>query len=133
MSGLAIGVVGALVLGWAELANILTGTANGPAARSTAFAAGWTVIAVPAHPRWLGFSRRSRRRWSGRRSRRSRRSSDRGRRGRGLRGAHAWLIERSHRNWTAPPRRGIAPFLLSLPPAAATGAVKRRRRRIRDT
>ena len=36
MSGMAIGVVGALVLGWAELANIWTGTANGPAARSTA-------------------------------------------------------------------------------------------------
>ena len=53
MSGMAIGVVGALVLGWAELANIWTGAANGPAARSTAFAAGWTVIAVVlAHSRW---------------------------------------------------------------------------------
>ena len=35
MSGMAIGVVGALVLGWAELVNIWTGTANGPAARAT--------------------------------------------------------------------------------------------------
>ena len=33
-------------------------------------------------------------------------------------------IERSHRNWTAPPRRGIALVLLSLlAGAAATGAV----------
>ena len=51
MSGMAIGVVGAFVLGWAELANIWTGTANGPAARSTALAAGWTLIAVSSPTR----------------------------------------------------------------------------------
>ena len=117
MSGMAIGVVGALVLGWAELANIWTGTANGPAARSTAFAAGWTVIAVVlAHSRWPALFLA------------------------GVAGVVAgavvlgaagevrivvvaaavcaaltlgW-IERSRRNWTAPPRRGIALVLLSL-------------------
>jgi hypothetical protein len=127
MSGMAIGVVGALVLGWAELANIWTGTANGPAARSTAFAAGWTVIAVVlAHSRWPALFLA------------------------GVAGVVVgalvlgaagevrivvvaaavcaaltlgW-IERSHRNWTAPPRRGIALVLLSLlAGAAATGAV----------
>ena len=127
MSGMAIGVVGALVLGWAELANIWTGTANGPAARSTAFAAGWTVIAVVlAHSRWpalflagvagvvVG-------------------ALDLGAAGevRIVVVAAAvcaaltlgW-IERSHRNWTAPPGRGIALVLLSLlAGAAATGAV----------
>ena len=127
MSGMAIGVVGALVLGWAELANIWTGTANGPAARSTAFAAGWTVIAVVlAHSRWPALF---------------------------LAGVAGMVIgalvlgaagevrivvvaaavcaaltlgwiERSHRNWTAPPRRGIAFVLFSLlAGAAATGAV----------
>ena len=127
MSGMAIGVVGALVLGWAELANIWTGTANGPAARSTAFAAGSTVIAVVlAHSRWPALF---------------------------LAGVAGMVvgalelgaagevrivvvaaavcaaltlgwIERSHRNWTAPPRRGIALVLLSLlAGAAATGAV----------
>ena len=55
MSGMAIGVVGALVVGWAELANLWTGTANGPAARSTAFAAVWTLLAVVfAYSRWPG-------------------------------------------------------------------------------
>jgi hypothetical protein len=127
MAGMAIGVVGALVLGWAELANTWTGTANGPAARSTAFAAGWTVIAVVlAHSRWPALFLT------------------------GVAGVVAgaavlgaagevrivvvaaavcaaltlgW-IERSHRNWTAPPRRGIALVLLSLlAGAAATGAV----------
>jgi hypothetical protein len=127
MSGMAIGVVGALVLGWAELANIWTGTANGPAARSTAFAAGSTVIAVVlAHSRWPALFLA------------------------GVAGivigalelgaagevrivvvaaavcaalTLSW-IERSHRNWTAPPRRGIALVLLSLlAGAAATGAV----------
>jgi hypothetical protein len=127
LSGLAIGVVGALILGWAELTNIWTGTANGPAARSTLFAAGWTLVAVVlAHSRWpalfLG----------------------------GVAGVVAgalvlgaagevrivvvavavcaaltlgW-IERSHRNWTAPPRRGTALVLLALlAGAAANGAV----------
>ncbi len=127
MSGMAIGVVGALVLGWAELANIWTGTANGPAARSTLFAAGWTLIAVVlAHSRWPALFLA------------------------GVAGVVVgalvlgaagevrivvvaaavcaaltlgW-IERSHRNWTAPPRRGIALVLLSLlAGAAATGAV----------
>ncbi len=127
MSGMAIGVVGALVLGWAELANIWTGTANGPAARSTAVAAGCTVIAVV-----LAHSRRPALFLAG------------------VAGVVVgalvlgaagevrivvvaaavcaaltlgW-IERSHRNWTAPPRRGIALVLLSLlAGAAATGAV----------
>ena len=127
MSGMAIGVVGALVLGWAELANIWTGTAHGPAARSTAFAAGWTLIAVVlAHSRWPALFLA------------------------GVAGVVIWAlvlgaagevrivvvaaavcaaltlgwIERSHRNWTAPPRRGIAVVLLSLlAGAAATGAV----------
>ena len=127
MSGVAIGVVGALVLGWAELANIWTGTANGPAARSTAFAAGCTVIAVVlAHSRWPALFLA------------------------GVAGVVVgalvlgaggevrivvvaaavcaaltlgW-IERSHRNWTAPPRRGVALLLLSLlAGAAASGAV----------
>ena len=127
MSGMAIGVVGALVLGWAELANIWTGTANGPAARSTLFAAGWTLIAVVlAHSRWPALFLT------------------------GVAGVVVgalvlgaagevrivvvaaavcaaltlgW-IERSHRNWTAPPRRGVALVLLSLlAGAAATGAV----------
>jgi hypothetical protein len=115
------------VLGWAELANVWTGTANGPAARSTVFAAGWTVIAVLlAHSRWPALFLA------------------------GVAGvvvgalvlgaagevrivvvaaaACAALtlgwIERSHRHWTAPPRRGIALVLLSLlAGAAATGAV----------
>ena len=127
MPGMAIGVVGALVLGWAELANIWTGTANGPAARSTAFAAAWTVIAVVlAHTRWPALFLA------------------------GVAGvvsgalvlgaagevrivvvAAAVLgaltlgwIERSQRNWTAPPRRGVALVVLSLlAGAAATGAV----------
>ena len=127
MSGMAIGVVGALALGWAELANIWTGTANGPAARSTLFAAGATLIAVLlAHSPWPALFLA------------------------GVAGVVAgalylgaagevrivvvaaavcaaltlgW-IERSHRNWTAPPRRGIALVLLSLlAGAAAAGAV----------
>ena len=127
MSGMAIGVVGALVLGWAELANIWTGTANGPAARSTAFAAGWTLIAVVfAHSRWpalflagvvglvagalaLGAAGEV-----------------------GIVAVAAAVcaaltlgwIERSRRNWTAPPRRGVALVFLSLLAGmAATGAV----------
>jgi len=127
LPGLAIGVVGALVLGWAELANIWTGTANGPAARSTAFAAGWTVVAVVlAHSRWPALFLT------------------------GVAGVvHGALvlgaasevrivvvaaavcaaltlgwIERSRRNWTATPRRGVALVLLSLlAGAAAAGAV----------
>src|SRR5262249_42032448 len=114
---MAIVVVGALVLGWAELANVWTGTANGPAARSTAFAAGWTVLAVVAarSPRpalFLGG-------------------------GAGMVGGALVLgaggevrmvvvvaavcaalplgwIEGSHRHWTARPRRGVALMLLSL-------------------
>jgi hypothetical protein len=127
MSGMAIGVVGALVLGWAELANIWTGTANGPAARSTLFAAGSTLVAVVfAHSRWpalflagvagvvlgalvLGAAGEVR-----------------------IVAVAAAVcaaltlgwIERSHRNWTAPPRRGVALVLLSLlAGAAASGAV----------
>ena len=127
MSGMAIGVVGALVLVWAELANIGTGTANGPAARSTAFAAGWTLVAVVlAHSRWpalflagvvglvaaalsLGAAGEV-----------------------GIVAVAAAVcaaltlgsIERSRRNWTAPPRRGIALVVVSLLAGmAATGAV----------
>jgi hypothetical protein len=127
MFQMAIGVVGGLVLGWAELANIWTGTANGPAARSTAFAAGCTAIAVLlAHSRWPALFLA------------------------GVAGVVVgavvlgaagevrivvvaaavcaaltlgW-IERSHRNWAAPPRRGVAVVLLSLlAGSAATGAV----------
>ena len=127
MSGMAIGVVGALVLGWAELANIWTGTANGPAARSTLFAAGWTLIAVVlAHSRWpalllIGVA-----------------GVVVGALVLGAAGevrvvvvaaavcaafTLGW-IERSYRNWTAPPRRGVALVLLSLlAGAAASGAV----------
>ena len=127
MSGMAIGVVGALALGWAELANIWTGTANGPAARSTLFAAGFTLVAVV-----LAHSRRPALFLAG------------------VAGVVAGAlvlgaagevrivvvatavcaaltlgsIERSRRNWTAPPRRGIALVLLSLlAGAAAAGAV----------
>jgi hypothetical protein len=127
MSGMAIGVVGALVLGWAELANIWTGTANGPAARSTAFAAGWTVIAVVlAHSHWPAL-------FLGGVAGVVVGAVDLGAAGevRIVVVAAAvcaaltlgW-IERSHRNWTAPPRRGIGLVLLSLlAGAAATGAV----------
>jgi hypothetical protein len=127
VSGMAMGVVGALTLGWAELANIWTGTANGPAARSTVFAAVGTLIAVVlAHSRWpalflVGVA--------------------------GIVAGALYLgaagevrivviaaavcaaltlgsIERSRRNWTTPPRRGIALVLLSLVAgAAAVGAV----------
>jgi hypothetical protein len=127
MSVMAIVVLGALVLGWAELANIWTGTANGPAARSTFFAAGWSLIAVVlAHSRWpaLFFA--------------------------GVAGVVIGAmvlgaggevevvvvaaavcaaltlggIERSRRNWTARPRRGFALVLLSLlAGATAAGAV----------
>jgi len=127
MSGMAIGLAGALVLGWAELANVWTGTANGPAARSTAFAAGWTVIAVVlAHSRWPALFLA-------------------GVAGVVVGALHlgaagevrivvvaaavcaaltlGW-IERSYRNWAVPPRRGVALVLLSLlAGAAATGAV----------
>ena len=127
MSGMAIGVVGALVLGWAELANIWTGTANGPAARSTLFAAGWTLIAVVlAHSRWpalflvgvagvvvgalvLGAAGEVRIVVVA---------------GAVCAALTLGWIERSHRNWAAPPRRGIALVLLSLlAGAAAIGAV----------
>jgi hypothetical protein len=127
MSGMAIGVVGALVLGWAELANIWTGTANGPAARATVFAAGGTLIAVV-----LAHSRRPALFLAG---------------VAGIVTGALYLgaasevrivvvaaavcaaltlgsIERSRRNWTAPPRRGIALVLLSLlAGAAAVGAI----------
>src|SRR4051812_46435552 len=122
MPGMGIGVGAALVLGWAELANVWTGTANGPAARSTAFAAGWTLIAmVFAHsPRpalfLIGVAGVVV--------------------GALVLGAAAEVrivvvatavcaaltlgwIERSHRNWSAPPRRGIALVLLSVLAGAA--------------
>ena len=92
MSGMAIGVVGALVLGWAELANIWTGTANGPAARSTALRSRMDVDRCRLRTLALAraLSRRSRRSGGrGARTRRSRRGWDRGRCGRGVRGAHA--------------------------------------------
>jgi hypothetical protein len=126
MSGMAICVVGALVLGWAEIANIATGNGNGPAARSTFLAAGWTVIAVVlAHSRWPALFLS------------------------GVAGVVAgalvlgaageveivavaaavsaaltlgW-IERSRRHWTAEPRRGIALVLLSLVAGAAAAGV----------
>jgi hypothetical protein len=126
MSGMAICVVGALVLGWAEIANIATGNGNGPAARSTFFAAGWTVIAVVlAHSRWPALFLLA------------------------VAGVVAgalvlgaageveivavaaavsaaltlgW-IERSRRHWTAESRRGIALVLLSLLAGAAAAGV----------
>lgn len=124
--GTTIVVVGLLVLGWAELANIWTGLLNGPAARSTLFAGGWTVIAVVlAQTRWPAL----------------------------FLGAVAGLvagalvlgaagevelvvvaaalcaalalgsIERSRRNWTGGPRRSAALLLLSLLAAAAAAGV----------
>src|SRR5262249_15493093 len=127
MSGIAVGVVGALVLGWAELANIWTGTSNGPAARATFFGAAFTAIAVLlAHSRWpaLFFA---------------------GAAGVVVGALHLGAagevrivvvgaavcaaltlgsIERSRRKWTTKPRRDIALVLLSLlAGAAAVGAV----------
>ncbi len=117
MSGMAIGVVGALLLGWAELTNIWTGTANGPVARSTVFAAGFTLITVVlAHSRWpalflIGVAGVVL--------------------GAVVLGAAGEVevvvvaaavcaaltlgwIERSQRNWSAPPRRETALVVLSL-------------------
>jgi hypothetical protein len=127
MPGMALAVVGALALGWAELANIWTGTANGPAARSTLFAAGCTLVAVVfAHSRRpalflagvvgvvvgalvLGAAGEVR-----------------------IVAVAAAVcaaltlgwIEQARRNWTAPPRRVITLVLLSLlAGATAAGAV----------
>lgn len=127
MSGMAIVALGPLVLGWAELANIWTGTANGPAARATFFAAGWSLIAVV-----LAHSRRPALFLVGVAGVVT---------GALVLGAGGEVevvvvaaavcaaltlgwIERSHRNWTARPRRGFALVLLSLlAGAAAAGAV----------
>ena len=138
MSGMAIGVVGALVLGWAELANIWTGTANGPAARSTALRS--RMDTDRRRPRALALaralSRRSRRRGGrGARSRCSRRGSDRGRRGRGVRGAHARL-DRTVAAATGLRRRGEASRSSSCRCSPARPLPEPcccRRRRIRDT
>ena len=125
--GTAIVVVGLLVLGWAELANIWTGLTNGPAARSTLFAGGWMVLAVVlVHSRWPALFLAA------------------------VAGVVAGAlvlgaageveavvvvaafcaaltlgsIERSRRNWTARPRRGAALVALSLLAAAvAVGVV----------
>jgi hypothetical protein len=126
MSGMAIGIGLALVLGWAELANIWTGGDNGPVARSTFFAAAWTVVAaVLAHSRWpalflagvagvvLG-------------------AVDLGAAGdiRTVVVAAAVCaaltlgsIEQSRRKWASPPRRGVAVVLLSLLVGAVSAAV----------
>lgn len=45
MAPAALIVGGLLVLGWSELANVLTGSTNGPAARSTFVAAGCSLLA----------------------------------------------------------------------------------------
>ena len=125
--GTAIVLVGLLVLGWAELANIWTGLLNGPAARSTLFAGGWTMIAaVLAHSRWPALFLAA---VAGLVA------------GALVLGAAGEVelvvvaaavcaaltlgwIERSRRNWTAQPRRGAALVMLSLlAAAAAAGAV----------
>lgn len=46
MSGVALILGGALVLGWAELVNVWSGVGAGPAARSTAVAGVCTLVAV---------------------------------------------------------------------------------------
>lgn len=124
--GTTIVVVGLLVLGWAELANIWTGLLNGPAARSTLFAGGWTVIAVVlAQSRWPALFLAA---VAGLVA------------GALVLGAAGEVelvvvaaalcaaltlgsIERSHRNWTAGPRRSAALLLLSLLAAAAAAGV----------
>jgi hypothetical protein len=124
--GTAIVIVGLLVLGWAELANIWTGLLNGPAARSTLFAGGWTLIAVVlAHSRWPALFLAA---VAGVVT------------GAVVLGAAGEVevvvvatavcaaltlgwIERSRRNWTAQPRKGAALVLLSLLAAAAAAGV----------
>lgn len=117
LSGAALIAGGLLVLGWSELVNIWSGTGEGPVARSTAVAAGCTLLAVVAH-----------------------RSSSPGLFlapvagslcGALLLGAGSQVrsvavvtavcaaltltsIERSRRKWTGLPRRGLATVVLSL-------------------
>lgn len=117
MFGTALILGGALVLGWSELVNIWSGSAAGPAARSTAVAAACTLLAVvvarsesPALVLVLIAGSVC---------------------GALLLGAGSEVrsvavaavvsaaltlgwIERSRRNWTATPRRGSALLLLSL-------------------
>jgi len=56
LSTAALIVGGLLVLGWSELANVVTGLTNGPAARSTFAAAGCSLVAaVVAQSRYAAF------------------------------------------------------------------------------
>jgi hypothetical protein len=45
-SGAALILGGVLILGWSELVNIWSGSANGPAARTSFAAAGWALVGV---------------------------------------------------------------------------------------
>ena len=126
MFGTAIILGGLLALGWSELVNIVSGTADGPAARATFLAAACTLVAVVvAQSRSPAFFLVA---VAGSVC------------GALLLGAGGEVrivavaaavaaaltlasIEQSQRNWTAPPRRGLALVLLPLLVGAVAAGV----------